>query len=563
MNEKIKKLLTNWRFLLFAFFLLISIFLISFIPGREGVAIRGIEEGSPADGIIPTPPSDIKPMGREVIKALNGNKISNVSDYYDMTNSLKINDTLIVKTNENTYTLEIGPKINRTPLNKTKEVTYEYFNETLNKTVNGTKEVQQFNKTVIGPEKPGIMVYDAPATNIRKGLDLQGGTRVIVEPVKNITDEDYNLIKRNLEQRLNVFGLSDVTISIAKNFQMQPEHIVIEIAGSTVQDISDLVLSQGKFEAKVANNTVFTGSSEDVAFVGRGPQDSRIEGCNKVESGQVCSFSFQLKLTEKAARSMADSTEELEVVPSEDGSKNYLSKDIQLYLDNKKVDSLKISAKLKGKPVTDIMISGSGAGKDYGSAYENATKSMKNLQTIIETGSLPSKLKIVKSDIISPTLGKDFTQNAIKVGLIALLAVLTILFINYRKISVIIPIGIALMSEVIIILGAYSAFNWTLDLAGIAGIIIVLGTGVDHLVVITNEISNKDSNDHKNWKQMVKGAFSIILGAFLTTTFAMFPLLLAGAGLLRGFAITTLTGLFVGVLIVRPCYAKVLELFKI
>ena len=57
-----------------------------------------------------------------------------------------------------------------------------------------------------------------------------------------------------------------------------------------------------------------------------------------------------------------------------------------------------------------------------------------------------------------------------------------------------------------------------------------------------------------------KAAFFIISGAYLTVSVAMLPLLFAGAGLLKGFALTTLAGITMGVFIARPAFAKVLEI---
>ena len=62
-----------------------------------------------------------------------------------------------------------------------------------------------------------------------------------------------------------------------------------------------------------------------------------------------------------------------------------------------------------------------------------------------------------------------------------------------------------------------------------------------------------------DWKKRIKNAFFIIMGAFFTTIFAMVPLLLAGAGLLKGFAIITMIGAVIGVFIARPAYAAVIE----
>lgn len=79
-------------------------------------------------------------------------------------------------------------------------------------------------------------------------------------------------------------------------------------------------------------------------------------------------------------------------------------------MDDKLVESLSIGVGLKGSDTTQIQISGSGKGETQQEADDDARNSMKKLQTVLITGSLPYKLEIVKLDSSSPVLGKDFTK---------------------------------------------------------------------------------------------------------------------------------------------------------
>ena len=244
-------------------------------------------------------------------------------------------------------------------------------------------------------------------------------------------------------------------------------------------------------------------------------------------------------------------------VVAEDGG-NYLSKDLLLYLDDKEVDSLRIGAELKGRATTNIQISGSGTGSTQQEGITNTLQNMKRLQTIIITGSLPVKLEVAKMDTISPTLGQEFLDNILLVGGLAILAVIVVVLLRYRRIKIIIPMVATLFSELVLILGFASLVGWNLDLAAIAGIIIVIGTGVDHLIVITDETLGREVV--YDWKKRIKNAMFIVMGAYLTTMAGMLPLLWAGAGLLKGFALTTIAGISFGVLVARPAYAAVVEI---
>ena len=141
--------------------------------------------------------------------------------------------------------------------------------------------------------------------------------------------------------------------------------------------------------------------------------------------------------------------------------------------------------------------------------------------------------------------------------MLAALAVSVIVFLRYRKAKVVLPMVLTMLSEVVLILGFAALVGWNLDLASIAGIIIVLGTGVDHLIVITDEVIRGEVLT--DWKQRVKNAMFIVMAAYFTTCAGMIPLWFAGAGLLKGFAFTTIVGISFGVLIARPAYAAVIE----
>ena len=86
-----------------------------------------------------------------------------------------------------------------------------------------------------------------------------------------------------------------------------------------------------------------------------------------------------------------------------------------------------------------------------------------------------------------------------------------------------------------------------------------VGTGVDHQIVITDEVLSGEKETSHNWKEKMNRAFFIIMAAYFTIIVAMLPLWVMGAGLLKGFAIITIIGVSIGVFITRPAYAKIIE----
>jgi preprotein translocase subunit SecD len=406
-------------------------------------------------------------------------------------------------------------------------------------------------------ETPQIIVSDIPKTNIKTGLDLAGGARALVQAEdRKLSSEEINDLVTITTNRLNVYGLSDIKVSPVSDLSGN-HFMLIEIAGASPKDLKEMVENQGEFKAKIGNDTVFVGGDRDISSVCRNDATcAGIESCNPAEGGYFCTFRFVIYLSEEAAERHADITDALELNTTNPG---YLSKPLDLYLDENLVDTLLISEGLKGQVTSQIAISGSGSGETEEDAYNEAEEQMHKLQTVLITGSLPYKLEIVKLDTISPVLGKEFVRAILLAALAALLMVVIIIFIRYKRFKSSIALLFTSISEIIIILGIASFIDWNLDLPSIAGILATIGTGIDQQIIILDESRQKVV---LSLKQKLKRAFSIILGAYFTAVVALIPLLWAGAGLLKGFAITTIIGITVGVLITRPAFTDMIRLFE-
>jgi len=423
-----------------------------------------------------------------------------------------------------------------------------------NETVKTTITTKNTEIIIFSNETPKVTVSEISKTNIRFGLDLVGGSRAMVQAKeKKLSSSEIKTLVEITQNRLNEFGLKDLKIRQISDLEAN-HFMLVEIAGATPQDLEELISQQGKFEAKIGNDTVFIGGERDIASVCRGDQKcAYIERCDQRERGYSCNFKFSVYLTEAAAKRHAEITEALEINIT---NPEYLSKPLDLYLDDTLVDTLLISKGLKGRVTTQISVSGSGTGETKDDAIKAAEAEMHKLQTLLITGSLPFKLEIVKLDTISPVLGSEFLRIILIAGLAALGVVALVIFGRYRKIKASLALLLTSFSEVIIILGIAVLIGWNLDLPSIAGILIVVGTGIDQQIVILDEARQ---GLFLSLKQRMKRAFAIIIGAYFTAVVAMFPLFWAGAGLLGGFALTTIIGITTGVLITRPAFADMVK----
>jgi len=384
-----------------------------------------------------------------------------------------------------------------------------------------------------------ISIVAISAIGIEQGLDLKGGASVqlaLEHPVDKTTMEQVTTV---LDKRLNIYGVKDVKVRSSGN-----NYVIVEMAGATAEEVERLIGNPGKFEAKIDNVTVLTGS--DIASV-----------------------------------SMYEITGDSWMVPfttTPDGAKNFAKlakgkagEEVYMYLDGQLINNDSEQPKLdaglaNGEPVTDVSVSGGADSRDQ------AESEAKEVYTVLKTGSLPVKVHVVGSNEVSPELGSKFLNGAILAGLLAIIAISAIVFIRYRRPLLAIPIIITSISEVLIVMGIASVIHWNIDLAAIVGLIASLGTGVDDQIIITDEVLNSGETVEKRRRARtrlsVRNALFIIFASAGTLIAAMLPLVYvgfargaSGIGVLSGFAFTTILGVLVGVLITRPVYAKFVELF--
>ena len=206
------------------------------------------------------------------------------------------------------------------------------------KFLNGSEKTDLITKgqeiIVYSDSLDNITFTNIPKTNLALGLDLAGGSRALVQ-AKNVTLTQTELtdLIQITSNRLNAFGLTDLTVSPVSDLNGN-KYMLVEIAGATPSDLRELLSEQGKFEAKIGNNTVFVGGNKDVASIGQDAQNSGIKSCSPSNDGSgtyACTFQFSVTLSPAAAQRQAALTANLTVNRTPQG--NYLSKKIDLFLD--------------------------------------------------------------------------------------------------------------------------------------------------------------------------------------------------------------------------------------
>ncbi|MGC9058332.1 MAG: PDZ domain-containing protein [Candidatus Nanoarchaeia archaeon] len=504
----IKSILLNYKVLLLLIALVCAIVALNPQPFAKGVVVENVVANSSAElnGITP---------GMHII-SVNGKEIPNKEAFEALAATFTPNQTISLSTNKGEYVFLVEEKA--------------------------------------GTPFLGFSVKSAPKTNLKQGIDLVGGARVLLKPEGSLSSQQLTDVINIIQKRLNTFGLQDISVRAVTDFSGQT-YILVELAGTTQAQATKLISQQGKFEAKIGNDSVFSGT--DIKQVCRSAECSGIWACNQIEDKTwACQFQFKVDISPEAAAKHAEITSKLSTIFV--SGKAYLDKKLDLYLDDELVDSLYISADLKGIVTTSFVIEGSGIGQSQELAMKASLDNMKALQTILITGSLPVKMQIVKVDSVSPALGEAFFKTAMLALIVAIIAVGIIIFLRYRKPLLASAVFLTSMSEIVIILGVAALIKWNLDLPSIAGLLAAVGTGVDAQIIITDELLSGKAL-LGGWKERAKRALAIIFGSFATLAAAMVPLWIFGAAMLKGFAIVTLLGAAIGVFITRPAYSVIAE----
>ncbi len=192
-------------------------------------------------------------------------------------------------------------------------------------------------------------------------------------------------------------------------------------------------------------------------------------------------------------------------------------------------------------------------------------QSAEDIRVSLQAGSLPTTLNLDDgtSQTISAERADQFKNNAVLAGGLAVLTVVLMVFLRYGDPRVAAPMSLTALSEVLILLGFAAAIKLPLDLSHVAGFIAVVGTGVDDLIIIADEVmSEGDVSSQRVFDSRFRKAFWIIGAAAATTIIAMSPLAFLSLGDLRGFAIITIIGVLIGVFITRPAYGSILRKIK-
>ena len=402
----------------------------------------------------------------------------------------------------------------------------------------------------IGPTGTGA------AKHINTGLDLSGGVSITYQTKKsNPTKEEMSDTKYKLQKRVEQYSTE------AQVYQEGTDRITVEIPGVTDADaiLNDLgkpgslyfitqedadgnqnfttgqngyVLARSMDEIKESGSVVLEGS--DVADAEGGAIQN--------QSTSAKEYVVSLTLTSDGKNSGKEKFSE--------ATKENVGKQIAIIYDNQVVSAPNVNEQISG-------------GKAQISGMKDLEEAQ-NLASYIRIGSLSLELEELRSSVVAAQLGEEAISTSVIAGAIGLIIVILFMIIAYRVPGIV--AGIALILYTVLMLITLNAFDITLTLPGIAGIILGIGMAVDANVIIYARI-REEIGAGVSVRSAIKAgfskAFSAIFDGNITTLIAAFVLMWLGSGTVKGFAytlalgivISMFTSLVVSRLIVNALYA--------
>ena len=386
-----------------------------------------------------------------------------------------------------------------------------------------------------------------PKEKIQLGLDIQGGTSFLIrlmgadkEVNKGMLDQAVEVIRK----RVDVFGVSEPVISPVGN-----DRILVQIPGLDTAKIQE-VREQLSRVAKLEFRLVFPDNGERLRAIDEGkeviPPEYRIEVYKMAAEANEKPREERL-LVKKKADLGGDRVRESHAYYGNEGWT------VQLKFDGEGAKQFgKITEQYKGHRfaiVLDGVIQSAPVIRDaiYGGdaiiTGKFEEKEARGLASVLENP-LQTPVSIEEERSVSPTLGMDSIRASVMAGLMGLAVTLVCVLIYYRLPGLV--ANLALIVNLVLLIGALTMFRFVLTLPGIAGIILTIGLSVDASVLIYERLREEMALG-KSLKVALETAyekaFSSIFDANVTTLITAAILFWKATGPVKGFAISLTLGI--------------------
>jgi preprotein translocase subunit SecD len=375
---------------------------------------------------------------------------------------------------------------------------------------------------------------------------------------QGVTEETVDDAVEVLEEKLreSPFAAGNVQKSTASTGE---QFVVVEVPGQDRESVIDLIEDRGVVEVYATHPAEDGDDYERTTVI----EQDDIQSVGQPEDEPPYGPHVSITLTERGAQEFSQTMRETGFTDEGIHACNWeQDPDDPGYCLLTAVDGEVVYAANMGDDLAASIESGD---------YENSRNfvmtgesidDVRTLRVNLLAGATPAPLDIDAGTqyFLEPSLAEDFKLYSLVTGLISVIAVAGVVAARYGRPRVAVPMILTAGAEVFLLLGFAAVVGYPLDLAAIAGFIAVVGTGVDDLIIIADEILQEgDVSTGRVFESRFRKAFWVIGAAAATTIVAMSPLAFMSLGDLTGFALFTIVGVLIGVLVTRPAYGDILR----
>jgi preprotein translocase subunit SecD len=388
----------------------------------------------------------------------------------------------------------------------------------------------------------GVSIYVITQLPINLGLDLQGGTRLVLEGRETekikISDDAMNGVVAVIRNRIDSLGVTEPTIQ-----RKGKDQVIVELPGikdpeRAIKIIGDTALLEF-VEAEWSPGDTRTVSPEKLKeFYG---PEARLDFVKDEQSDRP----IILKKTVLTGADLKGAWPGLDsygnpVVDIEfngDGAKAFadvtarsVGKPIAIILDKKIISAPNVREPI---PSGKAQVSGNFKAED-----------VQDLVIKLKAGSLPIPVGLVETRIVGPSLGRDSIDRSKVAGILGFAFIIAFMILYYR-----LPGAIAVISLAIYVpltLAGLCLLRTTLTLPGIAGFLLSIGMAVDANIIIFERLKEElrlGKTIKAAFDTSFQRAFAAILDSNVTTIIAAATLFFVGTGTIKGFAVTLTVGI--------------------
>mgnify|MGYP002852068840 CR=1 FL=1 len=420
------------------------------------------------------------------------------------------------------------------------------------------------------------------------GLDLRGGAHIVLQakdtPENPLRDDSIDRLLAVLRNRIDQYGVAEPIIQ-----KSGTDRIIVDLPG--IQDPAAALELIGRTAQMDFREVIDSTGTPPPAPI-RSNYDSDIQFVQAQERWQKAIDQLSNSSADFQAR--AKDTVGAIVAPAEEQGRFYLLGPV--LLSGKDLINAAVNPDSLGRMGVSLEFSSEGArlfeeatarliGKQLAIVLDNVVISAPVVQDrisgghaqitgrftadeagrlaiMLKAGALPVAVEIAENRSVGPSLGADSIKQGLEAGLFGagMVLVFMLLYYQFRGLAA----DLALAVTVLLIFAGLIAFNATLTLPGIAGIILTLGMAVDGNVLIYERVKEEQKTGKTPMAALDAGfrkALVTILDSNITTLIAALVLFYFGSGSVRGFGVTLSVGLVASVFANIVVTRAILQLF--